>query len=220
MNRNFIDLLYAKAVKLDSGVLAVDLWREVVRLAEKYTVALEGKRAVYDALTLEFLQDISKVDEKLWKDMCEGIGWTPYGAVALSWCRNARLDEVWKGWLASGFPLKPLPEFERPARFINPALMPQMSKLSSIVDMSAGNFTDKPDLYSLAISATIVAQNHPFEFDMVPENLAKAPPQVAAILKSRLLRKPEQTSEDKAIIETWDKLIKGTEWDVWNKEVK
>ena len=163
---------------------------------------------------------LEEVNSQTWTQLLALLGTTAYGAVALSWCEGADIDDVWKGWLASGFPLKPLPEFERPAQFLNPALVPQVDNLSAVVDAFAGKYADNRDLYSLAISASIAAQKQPLEFDMTPEHLAKAPSQVAAILKSRLLQKPEQTSEDKAIIETWDKSIKDTEWDVWNKEAK
>lgn len=164
------------------------------------------------------LSGMKKVPSAEWARFCSALDWTVYGAVALSWCEGAELDQVWGVWLASGLLLKPIPELERPARFLNPALVPQVETLSAIVNAYSGQFTDDPDLYALAISASIAAQKNSLKFDMTQESLANAPPQVAAFLKSRILQKSTQTPEDNDLIEAWDRLLLGTEWDIWNKE--
>ncbi|WP_066707575.1 hypothetical protein [Celeribacter ethanolicus] len=139
---------------------------------------------------------------------------TVYGAIALSWCKDAELSQVWEGWHASGFPLKPSPEFERPARFINPALMPVSDSLHDILNAEARKHED-PEIHTLAICARIAAMQGPLKFDIPLDSLKTAPPQIAAFLKSRTLEKPDRTAEENALIATWSATIKGTEFDIW-----
>ena len=132
---------------------------------------------------------------------------TVYGAVALSWCKDADIKDVWEGWETSGFPLKPLPEFERPARFLNPALMPKTRSLKGIVG-AVGNS-------SLAICAAIASSPEPLEFDLDLTVMHSAKPQLAAFLKSRMLQKQARTAEEESLLNAWSETVKGTEYDVW-----
>lgn len=142
-----------------------------------------------------------------WTQFCLSLGWTVYGAVALSWCKDAELAKVWEGWEASGFPLKPLPEYERPARFVNPALMPKTRSLKGIVD-EMGNS-------SLAICAAIASSPEPLEFDLDSSMIKSAKPQLAAFLKSRMLEKQNRTGEEEALLKVWSDAVKDTEYDIW-----
>lgn len=131
-----------------------------------------------------------------------------FTAVALSWCEGATLPQVFDGWRASGFPLKPLPEYERPARFINPALLPQTRKLSELATAA------EPDI--LALCAMIAHSPEPLEFDVPHPSLRGSPnPQVVAFLKSRMLQKPSRTQEEDDLIAAWSETVKGSEFDVW-----
>ena len=143
-----------------------------------------------------------------WLLICRGAGMTVFGAVALSWCEGATLPQVFDGWRASGFPLKPLPEYERPARFINPALLPQTRKLSEFATAA------EPDI--LALCAMIAHSPEPLEFDVSHPSLRGSPnPQVVAFLKSRMLQKPSRTQEEEDLIAAWSETVKGSEFDVW-----
>ena len=156
------------------------LSRETVRMENEISYLLEA---------------LKKVAMQKWWGLCDASGWTVYGAIALSWCQDAEISQVWDGWEASGFLLKPLPENERPAHFINPALLPQTSSLSEIV-----NFC--PDK-SLPICATIAALKSPLEFDLPAENLKAATPQLASFLKSRMQQKTGRTAEEDKMIQVW-----------------
>lgn len=190
----------------------VQKWVSFHEDAKEYN-QIQGLKSGYfrdevDKKSYKKLFDFSKIKCKQWHSLCTAAGWTVYGAVALSWCEGAVLKDVWKGWEASGFPLIPKPEFERPARFINPALLPQTNKISEIKDASGSNI--------LAFCAMIVALGDtPPDFDLSSENLKTAPVPIAAFLKSRMLRKEERTEQEDALIRFWGDKIKGSKFDVW-----
>lgn len=208
--KDFISILYGQAFGGRSSPLLVDIWREITRLAEKHEQATGNDSEVFDALTFEFLRDLCYVPVEDWHRMCNGLGATVYGATALSWCKGATLCQVIDGWRASGFPLKPLPEFERPARFVNPALLPKSRRLSVLSDAA------KPDVFTLCIM--IAHSDDPLEFDIGPQAFeSMGHPQLAAFLKSRMLRKPNRTANEDALILRWSQVVKGSEFDVWEE---
>lgn len=154
------------------------------------------------------IEALSKCHADKWHSLCAAAGWTVYGAVALSWCEGAVLKDVWKGWEASGFPLIPKPEFERPARFINPALLPQTNKVSEMISASGSSV--------LAFCAMVAALgDNPLDFNLSDKGLKGASRQIAAFLKSRMLRKEERTEQEDALIRFWGDKIKGSKFDVW-----
>lgn len=161
-----------------------------------------------------FMREFSRYDKDLSKNLFVELGWTSYGAVALSWCAGVQLRDVWSGWLASGFPLKPLPEFERPARFLNPALLPQTASLREIVAWANGQGYTEVAMYDLAISAVIAGLKVPLIFDMPAGQMAQASPQIAAFLRSRLLQKPGYGAEELALLDAWGARIKGSAYDI------
>lgn len=203
------------------GVTLLEIWQGIHHRALHWNLPPEGKTIEEHQFSISFddrntciiLEE--NVLSKHWYSLCNSIGMTVYGAASLSWCKDAEPSQVWESWLASNFPLKPLPEFERPARFINPALMPQSNKLSGILEILNNRHHDSSRTYSLAICASIAASKEPLEFDISAEKLATATPQIASFLKSRMLQKPEQTAEEATLVKTWTEAIKGTEFDIW-----
>ena len=152
------------------------------------------------------LEALQEVPMQKWWNLCSASGMTVYGTVALSWCKDARIEQVWDGWEASGFPLKPLPEFERPARFINPDLLPKTSSLAQIIAVS-------PDK-TLPICAMIAALKEPLVFDLPADYLKNANPQIASFLKSRMEQKTDRTPEQDDLISIWTQTTKDTEWEI------
>ena len=192
--------------------LLADTWLTLHKNAKAWIKAPLGNiqnedRALFDAATMNSLSALQNIDASVWEALCIGTGVTVYGAVALSWCEGADIQDVWNGWETSGFPLKPLPEYERPARFLNPALMPKTRSLKGIVD-AVGNS-------SLAICAAIASSPEPLEFDLDPKVMQSAKPQLAAFLKSRMLQKQGRRPEEDQLIAAWSATIKGTEFDIW-----
>lgn len=214
---------YFGALHVGNGLYPAHLWYEIHNNATSWFLSFQQNE------NINVLNDVTEFDVKLtknlsdlpaerWSALCSAAGWTVYGAVALSWCEGAKLEDVWSGWLASGFPLKPLPEFERPARFINPALLTDKTTVEGINQWSIDQQYPNQETYALAVCATIAALKTPLEFGLSPEQYAVATPQIAAFLKSRLLQKFTLTPQETDLIATFDQNIKGTEWDVWAKE--
>lgn len=167
------------------------LSRETVRMADEILYLLDALKGI----------SVQK-----WWNLCKASGWTVYGAVALSWCKGAQISQVWEGWMASNFLLLPLPKSERPAHFINPALLPATNSLAEIIAFCPNE--------SLPICVMISALKEPLDFDLPAEQLKNTNPQIASFLKSRMERLVGRTPEQDELIRTWGAIIKGTEWEV------
>lgn len=207
------------SIDLDGGLTPSDVWVRIHKnidriISYEALPRLPQETNFIQRDTLGLLGMLKSLDFNRWYAVCFGSGMTVYGAIALSWCKDAELSQVWEGWHASGFPLKPSPEFERPARFINPALMPVSDSLYDILNAEARKHEDL-EIHTLAICARIAAVQGPLKFDIPLDSLKTAPPQIAAFLKSRMLEKPDRTAEESALIATWSATIKGTEFDIW-----
>jgi len=197
--------------RVGKDVPVIDLWQRLHLNAIAWenilnAPSLEPEKHNLDLSTASYLNSLSELSHDIWHSLCTAAGMTVYGAIALSWCQDAEISQVWDDWEASGFLLKPLPESERPARFINPDLLPQTSSLNEII-----NFC--PDK-SLPICATIAALKSPLEFDLPVENLKTANPQLASFLKSRMQQKSGRTAEEDELIQVWSQTVSGTEWEV------
>lgn len=200
------------AVDLGDGLTPIDIWQGLHSNARAWSQVPYGAgqnqdRTLIDGTDLSVLKALADYPASKWAALCNAAGMTVYGAVALSWCKDAEIKDVWEGWEASGFPLRPLPEFERPARFINSAFMPKTRSLKGIVD-EMGNS-------SLAICAAIASSPEPLEFDLDPNMMKSAKPQLASFLKSRMLEKPDRTAEEEALLKVWSEAVKDTEYDIW-----
>lgn len=210
------------AVDLGDGLTPVDIWQGLhagARSWERtgYGMAGDQDRTLIDASDLSVLRSLQNFPAASWRDLCSAAGWTVYGSIALAWCQGATVVQVWDGWLASEFPLKPLPEYERPARFLNPALIPQTQSLVGIAGWVNGLGYKYSPTYDLAIAAVIAGLKAPLIFDMGPELMLQARPQIAAFLKSRMLQKPARNAEEERLLEVWSASVKGSPYDIWEK---
>lgn len=200
------------AIDLAENITPADIWQGLHLSA----LAWEGvandhgqaeQRAMIDQSDISVLSALSEYPAERWKHLCDATGWTVYGAVALSWCADADLPSVWEGWLASGFALIPSPVFERPARLLNPALMPQTRQLSALIAASTPS--------SLGLCAMIAASDAPLKIDMTAAQLKNAPAQIASFLKSRALADAKDNAEDRELLSVFDANIRGTDYDLW-----
>lgn len=201
------------AVCLNNGMTLPYVWvslhlnaRLEMQLLSEPRMSRERDRFAQEIVTL--LKGFEAVEAEHWIRFCTAAGQTTYGAVAQSWCKGATLAQVLDGWRASGFPLKPLPEYERPARFINPALLPDSRKLSGLIEAA------RPD--SLALCAMIAHSDTPLDFDLPLDWLKSiTDPQLAAFLKSRMLRIKDRSSEQDGLIAHWHAITRGSDFDIW-----
>ena len=166
------------ALTFDEVFTLPRIWFDCHECAEQWLASPSNPRQIHDRKMVDDAQrdatkHLAKTPASRWFYLCTAAGMTVYGAVALSWCEGAELSQVWEGWEASGFPLKPLPEYERPARFINPALLPTTNSLLELVKLAE----NKP----LPICAMIVAKGDALDVDLSVNMAANASPQIAAL---------------------------------------
>ncbi|TQM90403.1 hypothetical protein BD293_0039 [Roseinatronobacter monicus] len=204
----------AGVTDLGDGLTVVDIWQGLHANAKAWPVNPYGlasaaqNRTLIDGTDLSVLRALAAYPGAGWSALCTAAGWTSYGAVALSWCQGATLPQVLDAWLASGFSLKPLPEYERPARLLNPTLLPQTRSLSALVEAAQPN--------AFALCVMIAHSPEPLDFDMSLETLQSVPqPQLAAFFKSRMLQKPVRSPDEDQLIVIWTATVKGTEFDIW-----
>ncbi|WP_039018126.1 hypothetical protein [Halocynthiibacter namhaensis] len=184
----------------------IDVWYALHQNAKMWAKSDPDTKRKCNNTDSGILGTLTETSSELWSNLCRITGMTVYGAVALSWCKDAELSQVWEGWEASGFPLKPLPEYERPARFINPALLPTTNSLLELVKLAE----NKP----LPICAMIVAKGDALDVDLSVNMAANASPQIAAFLKAHIERQQNRTEEQNEMIEIWKQKISGTEWEI------
>lgn len=198
-------------VDLSENMTPVDVWQGLHLSARAWQEVPAGpdqdvQRASIDESDLSILSVLSNYPAGHWKRLCEATGWTVYGAVALSWCSSAELNDIWEGWLASGSPLMPRPVSERPARLINPALLPKTRNLSALIKASSPN--------TLGLCALIAASDAPLNIDMSAQQFVNAPPMVASFMKSRILAARGKPM-DRTLMDILDSKLSGTEYDLW-----
>ena len=89
-----------------------------------------------DTLTSEklLLKELQAVEAERWKLLGLAAGWTPYAAVSLSWCLQAQLQDVFDCWDNVFSNRPPDVAHLRPARLLNPALLPKPC-LSEIIEV-------------------------------------------------------------------------------------
>lgn len=201
-------------VDLAENITPVDVWQGLHLNATAWREipddhGQDAQRRLIDESDLSVLSVMSNYPAGHWSRLCDATGWTVYGAVALSWCSGAELSDVWDGWLASGFPLMPLPASERPARLINPALRPSSRNISTLIQASTPN--------TLGLCALIAALDEPLVIDMAAKQFANAPPQVASFLKSRLLASGDKIV-DRSLLDMLERTLEGTLYDLWADE--
>ena len=199
-------------VQLGDGLTPVDIWQGLHGNARAwqnvpYGAGQQQDRMLIDGTDLSVLRALAEYPAEDWAALCHATGWTVYGAVGLSWCADADLKLVWDAWRASRFVIKPLPDFERPARLINPALMPETRKLSELIELSTPS--------GLALCAMIAASGQPLEIDLPVSKMKNATAQIASFLKSRLLQRGQLNADDRMAMAAFDHTIAGSDFDIW-----
>lgn len=82
------------AFDLGDGLTPVDVWQGL-HASEPLWIASAGveggdeNQSRIDETDLSLLKSLEAFPAKRWAQMCDGIGWTALGAVALSWCESS-----------------------------------------------------------------------------------------------------------------------------------
>lgn len=192
---------------LGEDFTAIDIWQSLHQTAQSWKNIPAGAsqaqdRVLLDGTDLSVIRTLQDFPAERWANICEGVGWTAYGAAGLSWCQGADLAVVCEQWQKSGLILKPTPESERPARLLNPALLPTSRQLSTLIQAASGT--------SFMVCVFIAAKPEPLIFDLPFEKLKTAKAQPAAFLKHRLQQQPNRTKQQEQLIHIWGEAIRDT----------
>ena len=91
------------AFDLGDGLTPVDIWQSL-HASEPLWIASAGmeggaeNQARIDVTDLSLLKKLESFPAKRWAQMCDGIGWTPLGAAALSWCQGCTEQAFKAAW--------------------------------------------------------------------------------------------------------------------------
>ena len=173
----------------ETALTLADIWSGLRADHAAWIAAGPDLRASIDESDLSLLRELAAVEATRWQQLCDALGWTPLGAVALSWCIGANLRDTREAWAASGADITPDPASLRPARLLNPALLPERPRLSDLA------LTCEDDDLQLCI--LIAAAPEPLDIDLPPESLKTASPRVASLLHDILARRPEITERER-----------------------
>lgn len=166
---------YRGALLSSSGHSLAAIWRTfhdntylILRFAHADTSRGDGStmRTIADAESqlLRMMDEIAAAD---WIRFCTGAGWTETGAALLSWCKDARGEDVWRGFAHAGeWPVAD-EVFERAARLVKPKALPTGLTLSAVVASANGSHH--------AICAALVARRGTIRIDYPPAQIAQMP---------------------------------------------
>ena len=88
------------AFDLGDGLTPVDIWQglhagELLWIASAGVEGGEENQSRIDETDLSLLKKLESFPARRWAQMCDGIGWTPLSAVALTWCQSPN-DQAFK----------------------------------------------------------------------------------------------------------------------------
>lgn len=145
-------------------------WRDVPRNSRFYDL-----RAMIDDSDKEALLQLREIPFGRWQHLCYGAGWTPLGAIALSWCKDMHaLQPVAEAWAHSGVAVTPDPHILRSIAMSNPAVLPRFARLSEIIAFTGGD--------GLQCALLMVAAAPSLTIDFDSERLRQAPSEVRPML--------------------------------------
>ncbi|MGH1368591.1 MAG: hypothetical protein ACRBCL_08230 [Maritimibacter sp.] len=113
-------LVYSGAHQHIDGKPLADVWRY---LHENFLTWLKippgplqtEDRLQFDASDAKLYKSLQDTSASQWMALCQGIGWTTVGAIALSWCKDASVEYVWAAWRETNSVFVPTVEQRRPA---------------------------------------------------------------------------------------------------------
>jgi len=168
-------------VELGDGLTPVDVWQSLHASERNWMARAAGEpRFAFaenaNASDLMLLQRLSTFPVGRWGHLCDGAGWTPLGIAAVSWCLDARIDQVVGLYQRLGRIPAPGDDLERAAAFINPAFLPE-NRFSAIFETGKS---------AIGVGILIAARNEPPEIDIAPEKYATLNAQLKALIDARM----------------------------------
>lgn len=144
-------------------------WLNVPRNAKFYEL-----REFIDQSDRQAIRQLRQVPNERWQHVCYGAGWTPLGAIALSWCSGLLdLSVVSQAWSYTGQQVQPDEAILRAISFSNPDIIPRINRLSEAVTLTG------QDLIGCAL---VLGAADKVEIDVAEIGLADAPEEIRPIL--------------------------------------
>lgn len=189
----------------------VQIWQEIHENHLAWLRVPEGPlrhedRQLFDASNRRNLSDLGAVPAQDWSALCDGIGWTLLGCVALSWCDAVEKGMVWEALRHVPPPFTATPGNIRACQFLNPAILPGTNLLSDL-SLAAGKD-------SVVLSALIAACVDGIVLDRDAGTLSSANAQVASFLLRA--KRVDHIREDLRVdlVTQWKRTVSGGVFDV------
>lgn len=176
------------------------LWTRLHDNAVQWTIMCKqrAKKRNLDALNnidLELMQMLSNCTDGRWIQLCKGAGETVPGAIGLSWCDDARIEDVWSMWFESGVPLGTDPVSRRFARLLNPALIEDVSNVSGLLRIA------EKDVFLACVC--LLRAEQPLIWDVSGESMQKAPDALAEFMLREFRHVESKPPSMQAFVDHW-----------------
>lgn len=188
------------ALMMPGGASLPKIWQRLHDNAKQWVIlsdarALQKNLTALDSIDLDLLGRLSGCPADAWKLLCFGAGRTLMGAVGLSWCRDAKLSDVWDMWSSSGIPLLSPPIFRRPARLLNPELVGETVSLRAIVADT------QSDVFLACVRAVRADAN--IQIDIEKAAIPQVPAVLAHFITDSIAKRGGDAPLDQAFLHYW-----------------
>ena len=161
--------------------------------------ALRKNLDAVDGIDLDLMSMLSNASAAQWIDLCKGAGATVPGAIGLSWCADAKVEDVWAMWFESGVSLRPDPVARRFARMLNPALVQDTVSVSEIAAQA------QRDVFPACIA--VLRMNGTLNWDLPADRIASIPPVLAEFLLHEIGSIADRPQGMQAFVDHWSSRV-------------
>lgn len=171
---------YIGTLTFGDKVTLPDIWQGLHSDADSWQRAALAPDAVRQRVGIDdssraLLRCLADCSMMRWLSLVESVGITQLGAIALSWCEGAQLEEV--SATLRKIVKKPQGFDERTVRLLNPALQSPMRRVSHMIELS------NRDAGQLAL--LILADPRPIDLDIAPTWMNEIPPGLVWAIEQR-----------------------------------
>lgn len=190
---------FAGAHVLDGTLTAIDIWLMIHSDAKEWAQVPKNSqffaiREMLDSADLDALKKLHEMEAINWEHLCFGAGWTIFGSIGLSWCKDATIERVSELWQQNCEILEPDEGTLRAASLICPAILPDTNLLSSLIEEAHAD--------SFLLSLIIAAKIDEIDVDMPEAAFANAPKPLLPVL-GKLLGSGSKSTEYQDLLVRW-----------------
>lgn len=148
-----------------------------------------------EAFNIKSLRHLKSVPVHRWSALCAGAGWTTYGAMATSWCQDAKVSHLLEGWLAAQLPPVASETYDRPIRMISRDILPKGAGLGALNDLSGNSLA--------GLCLLVRSADHRIALDMSEAQLASAAPELIVVLLDNLSSGADRRPPEPSLLSAW-----------------